>query len=812
MSWLVTLKFNGDLQQQGFHVTLEVAQDGRYPTFSEDGVLPPNPTLVTHLTEWQRYYADLTSSARALKPGVIQVDGFIHPLLDHCSESAKQLEKIFRQWLKTSSFQELERQLCQMLIPKNMIRVLIRSTDQQLHALPWHLWSFIEEYPNAEIAIGSPRFKGSTQNRTSTSLNAVNVLAVLGNGENIDVKTDHRLLNQLPGAKIKLLVEPTHQELSDQLYDRPWDILFFAGHSHTLAEGQGIIQLNADTVLSIDDLKYGMKRAIANGLQLAIFNSCSGLGLAHALAELQLPQMIVMRQAVPDPVAHTFLKYFLEAFSQGTSLYLAEREARERLQGIETQYPYATWLPIIYQNPAAPPLMWQKRQDANKHPPVRETEDRNIARPSLPRPRKPIGFSRQLVSRIVAISLLSSLTIMGIRWSGLLQPWELSHYDQMLRWRSPELPDSRILIVGANEADLRQYGHPLPDDVLAELLETLEEYQPNAIGLDIIRDQPVLSKDGSSGYQALTHQFQTNPNLITGCAFGSQNLEAIAPPPQSPLEQIGFLNLHKDSRKRTVRRHLLSHKLPSPSICNTYYSFPLQLLGRYINNSDGRLTIDVTPGLDWQITDTVRDRSVVFRRLSARSGGYQNFEAGGNQSLINYRLASNLASQVSVRDVLEGKVDSSWIKDRIVLIGVVASSIQDDHATPIGQLRGVQLHAQVLSQFLSAIEDNRPLIRWLPQWFDFLVVLQSTLVGAFSLIGMQKELSSINIKINLLFIISFGFYIFIIYSISNLILKKYGLWLPVIPSILSILITACIIRVINNRNFLDQLSTLFREK
>ena len=613
-------------------------------------------------------------------------------------------------------------------------------------------------------------------------------MAVLGNRQNIDVETDRRLLNQLPGTKINLLVEPTHQELNDQLYGRPWDILFFAGHSHTLEEGQGIIQLNADTVLSIDDLKYGMKRAIANGLQLAIFNSCSGVGLAHDLAELQLPQMIVMRQAIPDYVAHTFLKYFLEAFSQGTSLYLAEREAREHLQGMEKEYPCATWLPIIYQNPAASPLMWKELQGSNDHPPLIKAEDPGISRRSLPKKRKVGFFSRNLVSRIVAISLLSSLTIMGIRWSGLLQSWELSNYDQMLRWRSPELPDSRILIVGANEADLRQYGHPLPDDVLAELLEKLEQYQPHAIGLDIIRDQPVPSKDGSSGYEALTHQFQTNSNLITGCAFGSSAMEAIAPP-QSPLEQIGFLDLEKDTLDLTVRRHLLSHKLPSPSICNTDYSFPLRLLERYINSSNERFVFDITPELDWRITDRVRDRSVVFHRLSSRSGGYQNLDAGGSQILINYRLASNIAQQVSVRDVMEEKIDSSWIKDRMILIGVVASSIQDDHKTSIGQLRGVQVHAQVLSQFLSAIEDDRPLIYWLPQWLDFLVILQWNLIGEMLLIRMQKELRTKHIRSRFFSFLSLGIYIIFIYLASNFILDKYGLWLPFIPSCLSITLT-----------------------
>jgi len=45
--------------------------------------------------------------------------------------------------------------------------------------------------------------------------------------------------------------------------------------------------------------------------------------------------MIVMREPVPDLVAKEFLKYFLSSFSSGNSLFLAVREAREQLHGIE---------------------------------------------------------------------------------------------------------------------------------------------------------------------------------------------------------------------------------------------------------------------------------------------------------------------------------------------------------------------------------------------------------------------------------------------------------------------------------------------
>lgn len=103
-------------------------------------------------------------------------------------------------------------------------------------------------------------------------------------------------------------------------------------------------------------------KSIQKGLRLAIFNSCDGLGLAKDLAALHLPQTIVMGEMIPDKVAHVFIKEFLANFAQNQTLYLAVRQARERLQELENEYPCATWLPIICQNPASLPLTWQNLQ------------------------------------------------------------------------------------------------------------------------------------------------------------------------------------------------------------------------------------------------------------------------------------------------------------------------------------------------------------------------------------------------------------------------------------------------------------------
>ncbi|OZH56154.1 hypothetical protein AFK68_00025, partial [Hydrocoleum sp. CS-953] len=94
-------------------------------------------------------------------------------------------------------------------------------------------------------------------------------------------------------------------------------------------------------------------------LQLAIFNSCDGLGLARQLAKLHIPAIIVMREEVPDVVAHKFLQDFLQLFTNDKSLYISVREAREKLQVMEDKFPGASWLPVICQNSAEVSPSWK---------------------------------------------------------------------------------------------------------------------------------------------------------------------------------------------------------------------------------------------------------------------------------------------------------------------------------------------------------------------------------------------------------------------------------------------------------------------
>ena len=356
MNKLVSLTLEGDPSTSDLRVTLEIGSEEQPRQIQQRGELPQFSQLYVSLAQWLEDYRDLGVESR-IEPGKITYNGSINNPIDKCRESARTLQQDFQQWLRSPSFQDLDRRLREELTRDDTIRFLIRTEADILHKLPWHSWDIIERYRNAEIGLSSISFEACHQHQKN-SPTPVRILAILGDSCGINVDRDLEILRSLPQAEIHFLVEPQRHQLSDRLWSQPWDIIFFAGHSRTEGE-TGHIYINPDDALPLEELWYGLRQAVRQGLQLAIFNSCDGLGLAGRLDDPQIPLTIVMRELVPDAIAQEFLKSFLSAFARGQSLYLSMREAREKLQGWEDKYPCASWLPVIYQHPNAIPPTWE---------------------------------------------------------------------------------------------------------------------------------------------------------------------------------------------------------------------------------------------------------------------------------------------------------------------------------------------------------------------------------------------------------------------------------------------------------------------
>jgi len=753
---LVVLKLDGNLETNGLQVSLEIASEGKRPEIEIAAQLPPAPDLIDCLNRWQENYRNVGAPYR-IKPKKITYDGSVNKRIQECQQAAKELGNQLSAWLDSDQFRPIDKRLREELNRDETIRLLIRTEDNYLQKLPWHLWDFFDRYPLAEVALSTKKLEVTKKINSVLRKEKVRILAILGHSDGLDIEKDRSLLSNLPNTEVVFLVEPKRQEINDQLWEQSWDIIFFAGHSETEGE-TGIIYINPTESLTINELWYALRKAVEGGLQLALFNSCDGLGLARQLDDLHIPQMIVMRELVPDRVAQEFLKYFLTSFVSGKSFYLAVRSARERLQGMESQFPCATWLPAICQNPAEIPRNWQDLLPSKN---VDSSSLENIQNIRLKIKNLPI---------VLLASVVVTAAVVGVRSLGFLQAWELQAFDRLMRSRPDESADSRILIVEVNENDIRRYNHPLPDTILAKLLDKIQQHQPVVIGLNIYRDLPV-----QPGYQAIRRNLQGNKSLITVCHF-IVNKEGMNPPPTSPEKQRSFNNLQPDLFDDSIRRYLLSrtpNTISTYDRCNTPYSFSFQLAYKYLEAK--KIPIKTTEEKDWQFND------IVLKRLSTHSGGYQNLDAGGNHILINYRATSQIAQKVTVTDILTDRFDSAWIKDKIVIIGVTAESIGQLENTPIGKINVLFIHAQMVSQILSAVENNRPLIWWLPQWGDAIWIWIWSFTGGAIAWYLQRS------PLRLWLTISIA--IAVLYGICFSVLIQGG-WLAIFPAILAIFASA----------------------
>jgi O-acetyl-ADP-ribose deacetylase (regulator of RNase III) len=370
MGKLILFKLESGSFVNGFDVSLQICEDNpdgiTHPFTTITGKLPPCQPITQHYQQWQESYRSLHQKVRLGSPKQ-QITHITH----NCQVSASILKETLRNWYhcEVESFSKIREKLLTELDTEETIRFLIQTNIQELRFLPWHLFfdSFLNLYHQAELAIAPVEY--TTLNITIKENSPIKILAIFGNSEGINLKPDQEVLTNLEKAEIVTLINPRREELFYHLYEQEWDLLFFAGHSGKNEETwQGKLYINEEDIITIEEFNNALKQAIQKGLRLAIFNSCDGLGLAQDLVALHLSQIIVMREMIPDVVAHVFIKEFLQSFANNQPLYLAVRQAREKLQPLENQFPCATWLPIICQNPASLPLTWENLQGLDINP------------------------------------------------------------------------------------------------------------------------------------------------------------------------------------------------------------------------------------------------------------------------------------------------------------------------------------------------------------------------------------------------------------------------------------------------------------
>jgi CHASE2 domain-containing sensor protein/class 3 adenylate cyclase len=317
---------------------------------------------------------------------------------------------------------------------------------------------------------------------------------------------------------------------------------------------------------------------------------------------------------------------------------------------------------------------------------------------------------------VAAISIIVTSLILGVKQFGLLQSLELRAYDRLVRLRPDEGADPRLLLVAITESDIQYLGRSTPADAtLAQALANLEQHHPQVIGLDLYRDVP--QEPGSA---ELAARLQSS-RIIVITKLASTGDNHIPSPPSVPQERVGFNDLVVDA-DGVIRRGLL--------FGGPYYSFPLRLALNCLANQG------IFPAPSRDDPAYMQLGAVVFLPLNKDSGGYQTIDDRGYQLLLNYRSSQNVAPRVTLTQVLTNQVNPDWIRNKIVLIGTTAPSGKDLFYTPYSagersnhQMSGVEVHAQLVSQILSAVLNGRSLIWFWTEWAEGLWILIWTVIG-----------------------------------------------------------------------------------
>ncbi len=401
-----------------------------------------------------------------------------------------------------------------------------------------------------------------------------------------------------------------------------------------------------------------------------------------------------------------------------------------------------------------------------------------------------------MLKTVFLTSLIFTVPIVGARWFGWFEASELSAYDDFIRRRPEEKPDDRIVIVTVGDEDLESLQqYPLHDDTFAKALEKLEDYKPRAIGLDIARDIP---HGAIAGRKQLTQLIAKNKTIVSGCLLSTQNHPGSPPAPGTPEGGAAFTDVPPDSDQVVRRVRLIStpEKTEKPirtkHVCNESNgaeipSLSFLLAQLYLAESG----INPEPNVKGDIQFGKR----FLNRIDANFGSYAHADVNDYQMILNYRGAKNSFQEIPISHILQNKVDAQVIRDRVVLIGSSSEVSKDFLATPYIQtqlgarnMNGVVIHAHAVSQILSAVLDQRPLIQsWSEPGEVLWIWVWSLGSGLMAFYNRRLGLFLIGVMITGVALWGICYGLFII----------QGLWIPLVPTLMTAMLTALSVRVVD---------------
>lgn len=438
-------------------------------------------SLNTRYQQWQRAYVNFYKRALRGRVGAVGQVASVGPdLHSQLVQAEARLLSEFHRWLRQGELADIRKTLS-IAARDQTIDLFLTCTPLEIARLPWETWEIGAEFGGAHIRMArSPSQIRVAPPPLSPQRRRPRVLVILGDDTGLDVAGDRRALQALkslvditvvgwtPGQDAVALKQDICQAIAAP---QGWDILFFAGHSNEADAVAGHIYVAPQTALAIRELHPYLQTAQAQGLQFALFNSCSGLTIADALIELGISQVAVMREPIHNQVAQQFLIQFLHSLARHRDVQDALHDACRYLKSEQhLTYPSAYLVPSLFRQPDSIPFRiaprgWQQ-----------------VLRAWQP--------GRKQAIALATVVLLS--VIPGVRESLLSGRLLMQAVYRSVTQQLPTTPPE-VVLVQIDEAsrqaspDLLNIS-PINLDYLADVVDVLMEHDAQVIGVDYLLD------------------------------------------------------------------------------------------------------------------------------------------------------------------------------------------------------------------------------------------------------------------------------------------------------------------------------------
>ena len=302
-------------------------------------------------------------------------------------------------------------------------------------------------------------------------------------------------------------------------------------------------------------------------------------------------------------------------------------------------------------------------------------------------------FLKKIINTSFYIVAVGGCTFLGL--SGVSQNIDLLIFDS-LKTRFPKkyLYDSPSIVVGISESDIEKYGWPIDDKYLLQTIQKLDKAESSSIVLDLYRNVGV-----GEGAKSLANYSRSNKKVIS--IFNVA--ESIPSIPKFPLNRMAFNDMPIDT-DNVMRRDLVGVDRKKYNLSEEFVSVPMRMIEiRQLLNKK-----------NFDLEDKFYKKEIPL--IKNFSGGYTNVDANGFQIFINYP-EKNYIPIYSLGDILEDKISSEKLKNKMVVIGATAPSLKDVFAIPSSRfetdsksllISGAEIHAHRANQLLE-LQNNSPL-------------------------------------------------------------------------------------------------------